>query len=99
MAVYTSGTWKVIPGNEDAFIDAWKHLAEQTKADFPGSTATLLRDRDDPTLFVSFGPWDSIEQIERWRASDTFQSGVGTIRPLLAEFTPHTMDPVALSSG
>jgi hypothetical protein len=44
---------------------------------------------------LSFGPWDSIEQIERWRASDTFQSGVGKIRSLLAEFSPHTMDPVA----
>ena len=65
MAVYTLGWWKVTPGSEDEFIDAWRHLAAQTQADFPGSTATLLRDRDDPTVFVSFGPWDSIEQIDR----------------------------------
>lgn len=95
MAVYTSGRWKVTPGNEDEFVNAWRDLATRTKGDFPSSTAVLLRDRDDPTLFMSFGPWESIEEIERWRASEAFQSGVGKIRPLLAEFTPHTLDPVA----
>jgi heme-degrading monooxygenase HmoA len=95
MAVYTSGRWKVSPGREDEFISAWKQLAARTKEDIPGSTAVLLRDRDDPTLFLSFGPWESVDQIEQWRASDTFQMGVGRIRPLLAEFTPSTLDPVA----
>lgn len=95
MAVYTSGRWKVSPGHEDEFVKAWQDLASATQRDFPSSTATLLRDRDDPTLFLSFGPWESIEQIERWRASQTFQAGVSKIRPLLAEFTPHTLDPVA----
>jgi quinol monooxygenase YgiN len=94
MAVYTSGRWKVTPGNEDEFVNAWKDLAIRTKEDFPEATATLLRDRDDPTLFISFGPWESIEQIEQWRASETFQTGVQKIRPLLAEFMPHTLDPV-----
>ena len=95
MAVYTSGRWKVLPGEEDEFISAWHELATRTKADFPDSTAVLLRDRDDPTLFLSFGPWDSIELIEQWRASDTFQAGVTKIRPHLADFSPHTLDPVA----
>ena len=95
MAVFTSGRWKVLPGKEDDFVAAWSALATQTKVEFPDSTATLLRDRDDPTLFLSFGPWDSIEQIEQWRASHTFQAGVGKIRPLLDGFSPHTLDPVA----
>jgi quinol monooxygenase YgiN len=83
------------PGIEDEFVKAWRDLATRTKGDFPNATATLLRDRDDPTLFISFGPWESIEQIERRRASETFQTGVGKIRPLLSEFTAHTLDPVA----
>jgi quinol monooxygenase YgiN len=95
MAVYTSGKWKVTPGHEDDFVKAWNDLATRTKGDFSESTATLLRDRDDPTLFISFGPWESIEQIEQWRASEMFQAGVGMIRPLLAEFTAYTLDPVA----
>jgi heme-degrading monooxygenase HmoA len=95
MAVYTSGRWRVAPGKEDEFIRAWNELATRTKGDYPEATAVLLRDREDPSLFVSFGPWNSVEQIEQWRASDTFQTGVGKIRPLLAEFTPQTLDPVA----
>ena len=95
MAVYTSISWKVRPGNEDAFVNAWKNLAARTIADFPGATATLLRDRDDPTLFISYGPWESIDQIEQWRVSETFQNGAGEIRPLLAEFTVRTLDSVA----
>jgi quinol monooxygenase YgiN len=95
MAVYTSGRWKVAPGKEDDFISAWTELASRTQGDFPESTAMLLRDRDDPSLFLSFGPWPSVAEIEQWRASETFQSGVGKIRPLLTEFTAHTLDPVA----
>ena len=94
MTVYTSGRWRVSPGHEAEFIEAWQDLASQTKRDFPASTATLLQDRDDPTLFLSFGPWESSEQIDHWRASETFQTGVGKIRPLLAEFTAHTLEPV-----
>lgn len=95
MAVYTSGRWKVAPGHEDEFVAAWHDLATQTQQDFPASSAALLQDRDDPTLFLSFGPWESIDQIERWRASQTFQTGVAKIRPLLEDFTTHTLDPAA----
>ena len=50
------------------------------------------RDRDQPNRFISFGPWESLEQIERWRSSDTFKHGVGKLRELLEDFAPHTMD-------
>ena len=53
----------------------------------------LLHDRDTPNLFISAGPWESLEQIEAWRASTTFTSGVGRIRPHLESFEPHTLDP------
>jgi heme-degrading monooxygenase HmoA len=66
MAVYTSGRWKVTTGNESEFINTWTELATHTKTDFPGATAMLLQDRDDPTVFLSFGPWESVEQIEEW---------------------------------
>jgi len=94
MAVYTVGVWKVKPGEEDAFVSAWRDLAMATAADYAGASAVLLRDRDTPNLFVSAGPWDSLEQIGTWRESTTFTSGVGAIRPHLESFEPHTMDPV-----
>jgi heme-degrading monooxygenase HmoA len=94
MAVYTVGIWHVRPGDEDTFIAAWRLMATNTAGDFAGATAVLLRDRDEPGLFVSAGPWESLEQIESWRASATFATGVRSIRPYLEQFEPHTMDVV-----
>jgi heme-degrading monooxygenase HmoA len=96
MAVYTLGIWRVKTGSENEFIRAWRDLAIKTKEDFPDEVATLLQDRDDPSTFISFGPWESQVQIDQWRRSDTFKEGVSEIRSLLEEFTPHTMD-VAVS--
>jgi heme-degrading monooxygenase HmoA len=94
MAIYTLGVWTVKPGREDAFIEAWNAMATATAADYPGASAVLLRDRDEPTKFISSGPWNSLDQIETWRASSTFQDGVGRIRELIERFEPHTMDLV-----
>ena len=95
MRVYTLGIWTVKNGREGEFVDAWRDLAERTKSDFPDETATLLRDRDQPNRFISFGPWDTLEQIERWRGSETFKQAVGTIRAMLENFEAHTMDLAA----
>jgi heme-degrading monooxygenase HmoA len=95
VAVYTLGIWKVTSGSEDEFVRAWQNLANKTKEGFPNEVATLLRDRDDPSIFISFGPWKSLEQIDQWRSSETFKDGVGKIRPLLDDFTAHTMDVAA----
>jgi heme-degrading monooxygenase HmoA len=94
MAVYTLGIWTVKPGREEEFIAAWHDMASRTKADFPGASAVLLRDREKPNQFVSSGPWDSLEQAQAWRASAAFRDGVAKIREYLDGFEPHTMDPV-----
>ncbi|MGB8961021.1 MAG: antibiotic biosynthesis monooxygenase family protein [Pseudonocardiaceae bacterium] len=98
MSVYTLGVWTVKRGCEEEFIQAWLDLATRTQSDFPGGSATLLRDRDNPRRFISLGPWQSLEQIEAWRASTTFKDGVGRIRGLLDSFEPHTMDEAVVIS-
>jgi heme-degrading monooxygenase HmoA len=98
MAIYTLGVWAVKAGREQDFIDAWHALAAATAGDFPGASAVLLRDRDAPTTFISSGPWDSLDQIETWRSSNTFRDGVTKIREFIDAFEPHTMD-VAASTG
>jgi len=95
LSVYTLGIWKVQAGRENDFVRAWSEMANNTKADFTESVATLLQDMDEPRTFISFGPWESLEQIEQWRSSDTFKNGVGRIRSLLDDFTPHTMQIAA----
>lgn len=94
MAIYTVGLWRVKTGQEDAFVSAWRDMASTTASDFPGASAVLLRDRQTPELYVSSGPWESLEHIESWRASTTFTDGVAAIRPHLDGFEPHTMDVV-----
>ncbi len=91
VSIYTLGIWTVKPGREEEFIQAWRDMATKTQSEF-GPPATLLRDRDNPHRFISSGPWESLEQIQAWRASTTFNDGVGRIRELLDNFEPRTMD-------
>src|SRR5262245_43193973 len=95
VAIYTLGVWTVKAGREEAFIDAWRALAEATSAGFPGSSAMLLQGRDASSKFISCGPWESLEQIEAWRGSETFRDGVSKIRDVIDCFEPHTMDLAA----
>lgn len=97
MSVYTVGVWTVKPGREDEFVDAWREMAVRTREEYPGRSATLLRDRRTPNLFIGSGPWESMEQIEQWRLrSPAFGSFISHVRELIESFTPHTMDPVAM---
>jgi heme-degrading monooxygenase HmoA len=93
--LYTLGEWVVKPGREDDFVESWREMAEWTANEFaPGATAVLARDRADPSRFVSFGPWESDEQVNAWRENDGFVLRVGRIRELLKRFEPQTLDPV-----
>jgi heme-degrading monooxygenase HmoA len=95
MVVYTLGIWTVKAGQESEFVEAWRDMAERTAAEFPAPSATLLQDRDRSNVFISYGPWGSLEDIANWRGSATFEQGVARIRSALESFEPHTMDPVA----
>lgn len=91
--LYTSGRWTVVPGQEEEFVTAWSELAEWTSAEIPGSGwATLLQHHEEPNVFLSFGPWESVEAIAAWRASPGFQERVGRIRAMLEAFEPGVFD-------
>jgi quinol monooxygenase YgiN len=98
MSLYTAGLWRAKPGHEEDFVAAWQAMAARTAAEFPGAHAELLRDRTDPALFLSVGPWADQDEVDRWRSSETFRRGIAAIRPHLDSFEPHTMD-VAASAG
>lgn len=94
---WTSGNWVVRKGLESEFIAAWRDLARWTAAQYPGSRAWLLRDRDHPNVFLSAGPWSDEAAIPEWRASDGFRDRVGRIRGFLESFEARTLDEVANS--
>jgi heme-degrading monooxygenase HmoA len=94
--LYACGIWTVKPGSEQQFVDAWSELAEWTGAEVAGSSwAKLLRDRERSNRFISFGPWDSLDAIERWRAHPGWQERVQRIRELLDSFEPNTLELAA----
>jgi heme-degrading monooxygenase HmoA len=66
---YTHSTWRVKPGLEDEFVRRWEDLAHWSALQGLTSRAKLLRDTDEPSRFVSFGPWESMDSVRRWRAA------------------------------
>jgi hypothetical protein len=47
--VYTTGTWEVSAGNDDAFVEAWMEFAAWASG-MPGAgVLSLARDLGDPT--------------------------------------------------
>jgi hypothetical protein len=62
--LFTHGRWIVKPGREEDFVAAWRDFAEWTIASVEGSSGGwLLRDREQPNRFFSFGPCESLQAI------------------------------------
>lgn len=92
---YTFGRWRVKAGREEEFVAAWKEFADWTAMQGLASSAKLLRDHEDRTLFVSFGPWEDLETIRRWRSLPGFHERVAALHALLDSFEPRTLELVA----
>lgn len=90
--IYTVGIWTVKAGREEEFVAAWRAMGEATIGEFPAAHGRLLRDIDNPGRFVSFGPWNSLETVDAWRASTPFKEGGARIRELLDAFEPGTYE-------
>ncbi|MFD1211687.1 antibiotic biosynthesis monooxygenase family protein [Arthrobacter sp. GCM10027362] len=99
MSVYSLGIWLVKPGHEDDFVKAWQELARRTEEAFPGRKAVLMHDRDVHNRFISTGPWESVEQIEQWRASQAFTETLAPIKDMIERFEPHTLDEAVVLGG
>lgn len=98
--VYTSGDWLVKEGREAEFVAAWRDLADWTAGSVPGAGwARLLRDRDEPRHFLSFGPWESLEAVAAWRSSEGFARRIGGIRDLVDDLRPRTLEVAAQAGG
>ena len=97
--VYTLGVWHVKPGQQDAFVAAWKDLGHifATLPQPPGGKGTLVQSTTDSTLFYSWGAWRSVDDIAAMRANVHAQEGIRKLRELCTEATPGTFRVVAES--
>ena len=87
---YTHALWRVKPGQQEVFVEAWKALG-QIFAKLPGSgKGTLIQSISDDTLFYSFGPWSSLESIEGMRRDADARKGIQRLEELCDEAAPGT---------
>jgi hypothetical protein len=61
----------------------------------PSGKGTLLQSLSDPTLFYSFGPWRSLDDIQAMRGNPQAQAGIAMLRELCTEATPGSFRMVA----
>jgi len=99
MAAYTSGNWRVKAGREQEFISAWREAASWSGAEFdPMGWAKLLRDKDNPSHFVSIGEWADESAIERWRNDEEFKNRFVALAEFVEEVDIHPFEVAAEAS-
>ena len=80
---WASGSWTVTGGNEAAFVVRWEEFLHWTKADAAGfRSAYLIHDRGNPSHFISFAQWESVEDAQAWRQLPGFTTHFGACRDL-----------------
>jgi hypothetical protein len=103
MKAYAVGLWTVKEGRQDDFVQAWMDLGARLRENYPERRATLLHDRDNPSLFISFGPNESLDALEGRResmatraqeADNTLSEYTSRLFGLLENFDLHTLDYV-----
>lgn len=93
--IYTTGYWTPRAGEEDAFVEAWLEFARWA-SQMPGAgTLRLARHEGDPTRFVSFGRWDSLESAHAWKASPEFGERMSRVQRHVEQFVPAELSVVA----
>jgi len=91
---YTSGTWLVKDGEDDAFVQAWTAFVEWA-SEMPGSGVfRLVRDVDQPRRYMSFAPWESFDAQQAWKALPEFPEQIGRVRQHCESFEPFTLELV-----
>lgn len=95
-AVYTLGVWHVKPGQEAAFVAAWRALGDVfARLPHPPGQGTLIQSLSDPLLFYSFGPWSRLEDVEAMRADAGAQAAIQGLVAHCTGATPGTFRVIA----
>lgn len=82
----TTGTWIVDEAKSAAFVEAWADFATWVSS-LPGAgTLRLGRDSADPTRFVSFAPWASIEAVHAWKSTPEHRERIARVLQHVEDF-------------
>ncbi len=94
--VYAMGTWTAKDGEEEEFIAAWEEFVRWGSTLSGAGTFRLTRDLTDPSAFVSFSDWDSIENARVWKATPEFKQRMAEVQRHVAAFKPLELELVSL---
>ena len=93
--IYTTGTWSPYPGQEEDFVRAWEQFATWASS-MPGAgRLSLARDMRETERFISFGGWDSLEQVRGWKGSPEFRERMAQVLQHVDEFQPAELTLIA----
>ena len=92
---YMVALWRVIPGQEEAFRAAWLELAGVFVGhEHPALFGVLLQHQTDRSLFYSFGPWNSMADVEAMRRCPEAQDAFLRVTSLCDEAQPGVYEMV-----
>lgn len=90
--IYSVGIWSVKQGKEEAFLKIWTDLANWTMANkMGGISVVMLKDVEQNNLFISYGPWTSLESVQKWRQQSEFKAAFVKLKEVCNEIKPKTM--------
>jgi len=92
---YTFGIWTIKPGKESEFINLWSAFAETTVRTYGEiGKAHLLQDIENPSRFITFGEWKSLDIVLNWRESEGFKSFTESAKKLSDDFQPRNLKEI-----
>jgi len=87
VTTWASGDWSVKPGNEEEFVGRWRDWLQWSRDNIAGfRSATLIRDAQDASHFVSFSDWADVESRESWKNSEGFREKFASCKELCDGF-------------
>jgi len=93
--IFAFGYFTVNAGREEQFLEKWQQFAQWTLNHAKGARwMYIVRDNDDPRLFVAFGPWESQESIAEWRQSSKSRAAFAELSALCDRIEEGTMTEV-----
>jgi heme-degrading monooxygenase HmoA len=97
--IYTTGSWKPNEGSEEAFVAAWSEFAAWASGRPGAGTLRLVRDLHDAGRFVSFGGWESLDDVRSWKSSPEFRERMAQVLQHVDDFQPTELEVVATAES
>jgi heme-degrading monooxygenase HmoA len=94
-SAYTTGSWQPFPGQEEAFVAAWREFAGWAATLEGAGGAILARDLRAEGRYVSFLDWADMDAVRRWKGHPEFKERMSRVQRFVDKFAPTELEVVA----